>query len=437
MKPNCRVRVEKLLDRHLNEGEVREIDARINRSHRYLAAHEPDFAELSRKERLIRSGEHAAELIRHEAEDTVRAFDIDFRLRQSGRDLLGEDFDRLEQAGRIAFADRASDLPQFRDGADDDALAVTLDDGRVVLFRDHMTPDTMGEVLLHEVGVHAGMEAYLGPKGWQDLLADVEAAVKAREPQAMEAAARVPEETAPAHIMEEVLAYWVQGAPANDALVKKWLGKMRAWIYRHIPFVRGRVSLTNGMLRELADGALRRAARQSRKFVPSEAGYLRAMQAGGGRFSKPSRVMSFDQFSQEMLQIRKDWAPDEIARAYELHKLHMKLTAPTQLGTGGAAVSDTANDAGGEAKPDVGLQQAALQDLPAPARGGPELVQESEALEAGLRAAVETDPEFDGLEVIHPETGERVRARQLLDDLDADRAMLDRLRGCAYPGGVK
>lgn len=419
--PECRVRVEQELGRPLSKPEQAEIDARVARSRSYLMRHEDGFRDLPKTEQLQRAGAHAAELRQAEIDDVVRALDLDFRLKEAGRDVLPEQFDALVQSGRLNFRDRASDLPQFRDGAHDDAVAVTLDDGRVVIFRDHMSPEAMPEILLHELGVHAGMRGYLGDDGFRQLLLDVEAALRAGDDSALLAAQRVPADTDSSVFLEEVLAHWVQFATPKDGFWSKTFSQMKAWIYKTMPALRGRLALDDEMLLELARGAMKREGRIAKKLVSDARGRLRVApltEEGGGRFGRGP--MSRDRFEAEMRAIRADWDPADIDRAYRLHLEHARLK--TQ----------------GSAPPvrDEGLALSARAGIEA--RGGPGegLLEESDMLETSLRERLETDGiDVEAALVIDPETGREVPLRALLDDLDSDRTMLERLRGCAYPGG--
>ncbi|MEQ9436021.1 hypothetical protein [Hyphomonas sp.] len=440
MTPECRVRVARALGRDLHPAEMAEMDRRIDRSARYLSRNDPDWETYKKRERLQRAGDHAGELVRAESNDLVRQFDLDYRLRQAGRDVLGDDFDALEKSGRLSFMDRASDLPQYRDGAHDDAVAVTLDDGRAVLFRDRMHPDAMHEILLHEVGWHAGMEGYLGPQGWKALQDDALKALDAQQPEALAAAQRVAPGTPDKHYAEELLAHWVQFAPAKDPFVSAMLGKMRAWVYRHIPWARGKVKLTNPMLRELATGSLNRAGQAARKLSRMEDGALRyGPMEGEGRFAKStSRVLPFEQFEAEMRGIRKDWAPDEIARAYDLHKLYAGMQAPSAAPAGAVVPGQQERAPAAPQAPDVGLRTQGEAALEARGGAGGNMIADSDALDAALRADIEASGvDLEALELIHPETGERVPAQRLLDEIDTDRKAVDRLRNCAYPGGAK
>lgn len=435
MTPECRVRVARMLGRDLRPEEIAEVDARIGRSARYLNRNDPDWDTLKPREQWVRAGDHAGRAYRAEVEDLLRPFDMDYRLRQAGREIMGEDFDRMMEAGRVQFMDRASDLPQYRSGIHDDAVAWTSDaDGRVVMFRDRMGPGAMEEVLLHEVGTHAGMQGYLGEKGWSDLLQRVDDGIQAREPEWLEAAARVPRDTPAEHILEEVLAYRIQFAQGADGFVSSALTKMRAWIFRHVPFVRGRVSLTHAVLRELAMGALRREAGLARKLV-RRGGILKSVPVESeGRFSKAppaSKALPFEVFAEEMRAIRKDWAPDEIQRAYQLHILYAGLTTPARAP--GAAVPDVQPERPA-ARPDAGDFAAAEKELAARAQTGGDLIADSEAIEKAFREGADADgTDLDNLVLYHPETEQEVTARQLLDELDADRKAVERLRGCAYP----
>lgn len=438
MTPECRVRVAQALGRDLRPDEIAEVDARIGRSARYLNRNDPDWETLKPREQWIRAGDHAGRAYRAEVEDLLRPFDMDYRLRQAGREVMGEDFERMVEAGRIRFMDRASDMPQYRGGEHDNAVAWTSsDDGHVVLFRDRMEPDAMEEILLHEVGTHAGMEGYLGEKGWADLKQRVDDGLQAGEPEWLDAAALVPRDTPAEHILEEVLAYRIQSAVGPDKFVSAALTKMRAWIFRHVPFVRGRVKLTHAVLRELALGALRREAGLARKLV-RRGGILRSVPVESeGSFSKPpaaSKALPFEVFAEEMRAIRKDWAPDEIQRAYQLHILYAGLTSPAR--GAGAAVPDVQPERAGQspARPDAGDFAAAEKELAARSATGGDLIADSEAIEKAFREGADADgTDLDNLVLFHPDTEQEVTARQLLDEIDADRKAVERLRGCAYP----
>lgn len=420
MRPDCRVRVERELGRQISKAEQAEIDRRIARSLGYLKDQELGFRDLPKAEQLQRAGQHAGALRRAETEDLVRAFDLDFQLREAGRLALGDrDFDALLKSGRVRFHDRASDLPQFRNGRDDDAVAVTLDDGRVVIFRDNAGPKSMFEILLHELGVHAGMRGYLGDKGFRDLLRDVEAALAKGDDEAMRAAMRVPPDTPPEHFLEEVLAYWVQFADFKNGFWPRAFDRMKAWLYEKIPMLRSRMKLTEGMLVEMARGALWREVGLARKMV--KAGdvlrHVPLETGGAGRFGRPP--MSRARFEAEMKRLRDNWDPADIDRAYALHLRHSQLASGEPI-----------------RPPDAGMRTAGEEALAA--RGGPGegLVEESEAMEAAVRDRLQADGvDPERTFVFDPETEQEVPLARLLEHLDEDRKMLNRLRGCAYPGG--
>lgn len=420
MRPDCRVRVEQILGRKVSPAEAAEIDGRLARSRAYLQQQELLFKDLPKTEQLKRAGAHAAELRRAEAEDLVRAFDLDFRLREAGRLLLGDaDFDALLKSGRLRFMDRASDLPQFRNGADDDAVAVTLDDGRVVIFRDNAGSGAMQELLLHELGVHAGLRGYLGDAAFRDLLADVSKALANGEDGALRAAMRVPADTPGEAVLEEVLAYWVQFADFKTGFWPRLIDRMRAGIYKAVPALRGRMKLTDGMLVEMARGAMWREVGLARKLV--QAGktlrHVPLEASGAGRFARGP--MSREAFEAEMRKIRKDWDPADIDRAYALHVRHVQAREGAQVPPA-----------------DGGLRRAAEVELEKSGGPGDGLIEESEAMEASIRERLDLegiDPERTL--VFDPETEREVPLARVLQDLDEDRKMLDRLRGCAYPGG--
>ena len=115
-------------------------------------------------------------------------------------------------------------------------------------------------VLLHEVGVHHGLEGLLGTKLYRALLGNIKAIlspleraiaagkseaelrairerIAAQSPLAkalVAARSRVPNDTRAGHINEEVLAYTVEdNANRNLTLVKRVMAAIRAWLLRH------------------------------------------------------------------------------------------------------------------------------------------------------------------------------------------------------------
>ena len=139
-----------------------------------------------------------------------------------------------------------------------------------------------------------------------------------------------------------------------------------------------------------------------------------------------------------MRGIRKDWAPDEIARAYDLHKLYAGLQGPSVAPAGAAVPGQQERAPAPSQSLDVGLRTQGEAALEARGGAGGNLIADSDALDAALRADIEASGmDLEALELIHPETGERVPAQRLLDEIDSDRKAVDRLRNCAYPGGAK
>ncbi|MEO0784271.1 MAG: hypothetical protein AAFY10_01135 [Pseudomonadota bacterium] len=175
--------------------------------------------------------------------------------------LGGRNARALARTGRLQVFDDGAAHPIGRDHPTAQALT---QDGRVLIFADRVHPDEIPGLLLHEVGVHGGMRAYLGEAGFSRTLAEVEPAIAAGDVEALAARARVPEDTPEAHILEETLAYWVQNAERPGPLLRRVYQRMRAWIYRNIPWVRGTLKMDTQMMRALAVNALFHRAREAR-----------------------------------------------------------------------------------------------------------------------------------------------------------------------------
>jgi hypothetical protein len=118
-------------------------------------------------------------------------------------------------------------------------------------------------MLLHEVGVHVGMEQMLGSEVFNDVLTQLDKAIEKGESWAQAARAAVPEDTAPSLVREEQLAYLVQNAPELP-IVQRILAAVRAWAFRTFQFARERMTLTEADFRAMAVSALHHAAREGR-----------------------------------------------------------------------------------------------------------------------------------------------------------------------------
>lgn len=185
-------------------------------------------------------------------------------LRTTLETSFGGSTDALLKAGNIEVVARVSDLPAHPDGIPHpaDVAAMTDADGRVYLVAENASPSMARGLLLHEVGVHVGLEPMLGRQGFEDVLAQVDRLLASSDEAAMSARRAVPEDT-PAHLVrEEALAYLVQHHPELP-LVQRIIAAVRAWAYKNFQLARDSMELTTADLQALAVASLRQVAREA------------------------------------------------------------------------------------------------------------------------------------------------------------------------------
>ncbi|MEO1306895.1 MAG: hypothetical protein AAFV38_02925, partial [Pseudomonadota bacterium] len=180
-------------------------------------------------------------------------------LRQAGAEAFGKDYGLLEQDGRITFARNAAELdPEWQRFASS-AQAVTAPGGRITIFTETTRPQDMEGLLLHEVGIHSGMQDMIGEVGFESLLKRVDDLIDGGDAAALRARERVPASTPEADIRHETLAYLVQHAP-KSTVVKELVAKVKAWAANTFPELIGRLKLNEADFRQLAVMAMRREA---------------------------------------------------------------------------------------------------------------------------------------------------------------------------------
>ncbi|MEO0606599.1 MAG: LPD23 domain-containing protein [Pseudomonadota bacterium] len=250
---------------------------------------------------------------------------LEASFREAGRAAIGKDFDVLERAGRIRFESKASDIR--KDWAQhDDAHAVTLESGQVVIFRDVAAPDAMGGYLLHELGVHAGISRIFDEKGFEAILKSVDGLLAKSDPATLRAEAvlrRTQPDLPGDDFRHELLAHLVQHAP-DAPLVQKTIATVKAWVIKHFPSLAPKLANDRLVLRQLAMLAIRDIAADVR---------------GGRRsalFSKSGGTVAADQPSKSDFAARLERAGAElnegqIDEAFELHREFLEVRGrPTE-----------------------------------------------------------------------------------------------------------
>lgn len=160
--------------------------------------------------------------------------------------------DALQKRNVITMGDAPADVPRDAQGR--------FTGSTVELFHDRLDADTAPGVLMHEVGMHYGMEKMLGAQRYAELLADV--AKMRQRPEVAKAWADV-ERNYPDlkpgddDFVSEVAAHLVESAP-DKPIVRRIIDAPRAYLYRQFGVNVGKAD--PGLLRALAVGALRKSA---------------------------------------------------------------------------------------------------------------------------------------------------------------------------------
>lgn len=172
------------------------------------------------------------------------------------RAQFGRDADRLLDTARVVVVDRVSDLPGDSHPADVRGMYWK---GKTYIVAGNTPTSALRGLVLHEIGIHAGMREMLGDVLFADTLAKIEAKV-ATDPVFKTARALAEARSnRPEHVPEETLAYLVESAPELN-LVRRVLAQVRQWLYR---VTGGRfVDLTQADLQQMAAASLRRYARE-------------------------------------------------------------------------------------------------------------------------------------------------------------------------------
>lgn len=159
--------------------------------------------------------------------------------------------DALQKRNVITMGEAPADVPRDAQGR--------FTGSTVELFHDRLDADTAPGVLMHEVGMHYGMEKMLGEQRYAELLDDV--AKMRQRPEVARAWQQVLDayelkEGSP-EFLSEVAAHLVESAPGQP-IVRRIIDAPRAYLYRQFGVNVGKTD--PGLLRALAVGALRKSA---------------------------------------------------------------------------------------------------------------------------------------------------------------------------------
>lgn len=180
------------------------------------------------------------------------------RLVEEVQFAFGSDAQRMLDAGQIQIVNTVDEIPNGPHPQD--VKGATAPDGTVYLVAENIEPNQVKGLILHEVGVHVGMENMLGKNLFTRVLNELDDAILANKPWAQQARDSVPEDTPANLIREEQLAYLVENAPELP-LVKRVIAAIRAWAFKNFAFIRDNITLQEADYQALASSALKKVAR--------------------------------------------------------------------------------------------------------------------------------------------------------------------------------
>jgi hypothetical protein len=179
-------------------------------------------------------------------------------LTQKLNEAFGKSTQALLDSGKVKVVESVADLPGGPHPAD--VKAVTINRDQAYIVAENVSAKEARGLVLHEVGVHVGMETMLGRETFDAVLKQLDDAITSGAEWAQAARAAVPADT-PAHLVrEEQLAYLVQSSPELP-LVKRIIAAIRAWVFKNFTSVQGVMKLTEADYQALAVSALHAVAR--------------------------------------------------------------------------------------------------------------------------------------------------------------------------------
>lgn len=258
--------------RLMGEVEARDVQARATLTAEELRERPPYVSQGIPEEDFIIRREGAGMSMSEAAGQSAAALRASLVRKLGARAISG-----LERAG-FSIIEREDQLPEGLRPPAGEAVRGVYHKGRSYLVAGNIPAGTELPVLLHEIGIHAGLEGLLGKKLHAEVLGRIKTAamIGARNPNAspfvravMAAKARVPNDTRAAHVTEEILAYMVEETANRDlTLVKRVLAAIRAWLLRHGFRIK---ELRPEDLVALARAAVRKVSREATvQRVPTE-----------------------------------------------------------------------------------------------------------------------------------------------------------------------
>lgn len=200
---------------------------------------------------------------------------------QAVQELIEQHFPGLIEgmSGQLSVVQRDSDLPpHLRHSGEDELRVAAVYDTRTqktYFVADHINKDEVRGLVLHEIGVHAGLRRLLGGR-IDPLMSQVKQLLELNDPAMLAAARKVPVSTADADFHEEVLAYYVQDmSNYQDSIFQRCLSKARGFLFA----CGANVALSPVDMYFLASGAVTKFKKRSLTKIFTSISKLRALTA--------------------------------------------------------------------------------------------------------------------------------------------------------------
>lgn len=190
------------------------------------------------------------------------------------RNSFGKSTQKLIDSSLVTVLNDANELPARLDGVahPENVKAATMG-GKVYVIAKNVSAREAAGIMLHEVGVHAGMQRMLGIDKFNKVLDNVDRLIKSGDQFAQLAKDMVPTDTPAEHVREEQLAYMMEYSPTHP-LVQKVIAQVRAWLYKNFDFAKD-FNLTNADIWALTKASLHQVAKDSAELTHGETMYSR------------------------------------------------------------------------------------------------------------------------------------------------------------------
>ena len=215
---------------------------------------------------------------------------------------LSPEMKALVSSGKAVIHDTAATLPGENHPAN--VQGMTTKEGITHYVANKLTPKTLDDLAVHEVGVHVGMEKMVGPKVWKDITNQV---MSNKGAVYEKARASVPKDTPENLKAEETLAYLVEHSP-NLPLVRRLISSIRNWVRTRFG---ANIKLTEDDARHLAVSVLRKESKRPTQTMRKESVYSKTkLLAPNGKPSNLNAVQYAQVRTPEFKKWFGDWEND-------------------------------------------------------------------------------------------------------------------------------